>query len=110
MYRQRSCVLMHGSSLRAVSLTRAAQPTELSSSPAEVCVAVAGRAPADADVPTATVRTATAAGNSHRSGNHRGRRNIGPTPIPDLAPLEFGAKRPFEPPCHRPRALASSLI
>jgi len=97
---------MHGSSLEAVSLTRAAHPAELSKSAAEVRVPVAGRAPADAEVATATVRTATATGTSHRCGKRRGRRNIRPTPIPDLALLEFGAKRPINHRATRPRALA----
>src|SRR5215469_6459281 len=110
MYRQRSCVLMHGNSLLAVSLTRAAHPAELSKSAAEDRVSVADRAPADAEVATATVRTATATGTSHRSGKRRGRRNIRPTPFPDLAPPEFGAKRPINHRATRLTALARPLI
>src|SRR5215469_13987716 len=89
MYRQRSCVLMHGNSLEAVSFTRAAHPAELGETAAAVPVPAAGRAPADADVATAAGRTATATGTSHRSGKRRGRRNIRPTPIPDLALLKL---------------------
>src|SRR5260370_15407501 len=99
MYRQRSCVAMHGNSLEAVSLTRAAHPAGLGESAAEVCVPVAGQARVDAEVATARVRTATATGTSHRSGKLRGRRNIRPTPIPDLALLKLVSIDQLTP-CH----------
>src|SRR5437899_10409187 len=93
--RQRSSVLMHGNSLLGVWLTRAAHPAEFGPSADEVsCVALDGWAPAGV-VAIATVSAVTATGTSQRSGNRRGRRDIGPTPIPDIENTGIRCNRPM---------------
>ena len=73
MWRQRSGVLMHGSSLRGVSLTRLAHPVGLGALVAAVRPVMAGGwALAGALVATVIMRATTATDTSQRSGDRRG--------------------------------------
>ena len=93
---------MHGNSLRGVSLTRTAHPAGLGPLAEAGRVAVAGRAPAGAVHPRATVRAATATGTRPRSRNRPGGRDIGPTPSQTLTPRGNRRQSTYEP--HRATA------